>query len=76
MKTEITFYGQLTDVVGCRSMALTGNKVSDLLDQLYVLYPELREKTFLTAINMDIVREDAVIHPGTTLTLLPPFAGG
>lgn len=76
MKTEVRFYGQLTDVVGCRSMTLTADKISDLMEELNNRYPELRSKTFLTAMNMEIVSEDAVILPGSSVSLLPPFAGG
>lgn len=76
MKTEVNFYGQLADISGCRSMQLSADRVGDLLDQLYSLFPQLRSKSFLTAINTTIVNEDAVIMPGNTISLLPPFAGG
>lgn len=76
MKTEVNFYGQLADISGCRSMQVSADRVGDLLEQLYSLYPLLRAKSFLTAIDTTIVNEDAVIMPGSTVSLLPPFAGG
>lgn len=57
-------------------MQVSADRVGDLLEQLYSLYPLLRAKSFLTAIDTTIVNEDAVIMPGSTVSLLPPFAGG
>jgi molybdopterin converting factor small subunit len=76
MKTKVTFYGSLTDVVGSNSVEVTADKIADLLDQLFVTYPELRRRKFLTAIDTSIVGAESVIPAGTSVCLMPPFAGG
>lgn len=76
MKTEVSFYGQLADISGCRSLELAAMNIRELMQQLYAMYPDLRAISFLTAIDTSIVNEDAVILPGSKVSLLPPFAGG
>lgn len=76
MKTEVTFYGSLTDIVGRKSVEVSAVKIADLLDQLYSSYPELRSRKFLTAIDTSIVGNEFTIPAGTSVSLMPPFAGG
>lgn len=76
MKTEVTFYGSLTDVVGSKSVEVTAVKIADLLDQLFATYPELRRRKFLTAVDTNIVGSEYIIPAGTSVSLMPPFAGG
>ena len=76
MATEVTFYGSLTDVVGRKSIEISAVKIADLLDQLFATYPELQRRKFLTAIDTRIVGNECIIPAGTSVSLMPPFAGG
>ena len=77
MLLQIKYFGILTEVTGRASedLEFSGATVNELLDQLFAVYPELRNKDFKVAVNQEIVSNLSAIN-NTEVALLPPFSGG
>lgn len=70
-------FGQLTDIT--EGSAISIEKVSDteaLLETLYTMYPLLKQKYFLIALDKRVVNQKTEIGDNTQIALLPPFSGG
>jgi sulfur-carrier protein len=79
MKTimSIMVFGQLAEITG--SSAISIEKVDDtdaLQETLHKLYPSLKQKTFLIAVDKKIVDKKSEISNNSEIALLPPFSGG
>lgn len=77
MKTEILFFGQLTEITG--SDAIEVEAVEDLgmlRNKLEAQFPALAGARYLVAVNQEVVRDNRKIAPGDQVALLPPFSGG
>jgi molybdopterin converting factor small subunit len=79
MKTmmRIMVFGQLAEITGSSTMSI--EKVDDteaLQETLYKLYPSLKQKTFLIAVDKKIINEKSKISNNAEIALLPPFSGG
>ena len=77
MKLTIKYFGLLAEVTQCAEerMAFSKASVSDLLDELFIKHPGLKEKDFQVAQNLEVVSKEAPIST-TEIALLPPFSGG
>ena len=77
MQLNIKYFGLLAEITKCDEEPLSFAKtsVSELLDELFNKYPELKTKDFQVAQNNEIVTEETLIL-GTEIALLPPFSGG
>jgi len=77
MKLNIKYFGMLAEVTQLNEETIDFNHqtVSDLVAQLWVKYPLLKEKDFQVAQNCKIVNHEDLINQ-TEIALLPPFAGG
>jgi molybdopterin synthase sulfur carrier subunit len=77
MNLNIKYFGLLAEVTQCKEETLmfSKNSVSDLLEVLFEKYPNLKEKDFQVAQNLEIVSKDAILL-NTEIALLPPFSGG
>lgn len=77
MNLNIKYFGLLAEITQCSEETLEFSKatVSDLLELLYEKYPDLKDKDFQVAQNLEIVSEEANLL-NTEITLLPPFSGG
>jgi len=67
----------LAEVTNCQEEYVNSSlsSVKDLLDLLYIKYPELKNKDFQVAQNNTIVTLGNKLE-NTEIALLPPFAGG
>lgn len=77
MKVDVSIFGQLTDITG--STRLEVNDVpstGQLIRKLQSEFPGLRGKTYVLAVNQEIVRDDTPLRDGYRVSLLPPFSGG
>jgi molybdopterin synthase sulfur carrier subunit len=73
----ILFFGQLIEVTGIAALTVKELKDTDELDALLIeRYPQLKQYTFLKAINNKVVTESVSIPTGAVIALLPPFSGG
>ncbi|MEP2936153.1 MAG: MoaD/ThiS family protein [Gilvibacter sp.] len=77
MNITIKYFGLLAEIAKRSDETITFTKttVSELLEVLYEKYPELKEKDFQVAQNLEIVPKDAVLTEAD-IALLPPFSGG
>ena len=77
MNLNIKYFGLLAEVTQRSEETLSFSKtsVSDLLDVLFEKYPDLKEKDFQVAQNLEIVSKEAELL-NTEIALLPPFSGG
>ncbi len=77
MTLQIKYFGLLAEITNCEEEMIEFSKsiVSDLLEDLYLKYPELKQKEFKVAQNHELVSNDSIITK-TEIALLPPFSGG
>jgi molybdopterin synthase sulfur carrier subunit len=77
MNLTIKYFGLLAEITECSEETLEFSKtsVSDLLEVLFEKYPDLKEKDFQVAQNLEIVSKVAILS-NTEIALLPPFSGG
>jgi molybdopterin synthase sulfur carrier subunit len=77
MNLKIRYFGLLAEITNCSEETLQFSKssVSDLLELLFAKYPELREKDFQVAQDLEIVSKDTLLLE-SEIALLPPFSGG
>jgi len=77
MQLKIKYFGLLAEVTNCQEEYVNSSlsSVNDLLDLLYIKYPELKNIDFQVAQNNTIVTLGNKLE-NTEIALLPPFAGG
>ena len=77
MNLNIKYFGLLAEITQCKeeTLVFSKNSVSDLLEVLFEKYPDLKEKDFQVAQNLEIVSKEAILL-NTEIALLPPFSGG
>jgi molybdopterin synthase sulfur carrier subunit len=74
---EIKVFGQLVDVFGAEIIStVTPENVEALKADLEERFPALAEKTFVVAVNRQIVHENISLGDKEEIALLPPFSGG
>ncbi|MGZ0017303.1 MoaD/ThiS family protein [Yeosuana sp. AK3] len=77
MKVTIKYFGLLAEVTKREEETIDFSKtlISELLEELCVKYPNLRNKDFQVAQNQELVSFDTKLVTNE-LVLLPPFSGG
>ncbi|WP_166965183.1 MoaD/ThiS family protein [Yeosuana marina] len=77
MLIKIKYFGLLTEVTNCQEETIdfSGNIISELLELLFVKYPNLKNKEFQVAQNQELVPVEAKLL-SNEIVLLPPFSGG
>lgn len=77
MLVTIKYFGMLTEVTQCNeeTVEFSGLFISELLDELFLKYPNLKEKQFQVAQNQELESFDSKLT-STELVLMPPFSGG
>ena len=74
---KVMIFGQLEDVTGSATVSIPAVSDTDALcSALYRVYPSLKEKKFMIAVDQKIVKGNSVISKGAQVALLPPFSGG
>ena len=81
MTFQILLFATLKDRVGQDAVKLEKNapmKVADLLEDLYVAYPQLSpyKKSILVAVNKNFASPTQIVHPEDEIALFPPVSGG
>src|SRR5574337_1307622 len=78
----IKFFAILKDRAGRNELTVphTQGTVADLLRQLEKAHPALAGilsgGRIMVSINQEFVKQDAVLHDGDEVALMPPFSGG
>lgn len=77
MKLKIKYFGMLAEFTNCEEETIdfTKSTVSDLIDELNDLHPELNTINFQVAIDKKIVDKNSLITEAE-IAMLPPFSGG
>ena len=77
MIITIKYLGLIAEVTSQieETIDFSGKLISELLDTLYLKYPDLKNKDFQVAQNQELVSETTKIT-GQEIALLPPFSGG
>lgn len=74
---HILVFGQLTDITGSTKIALPlVADVTALKELLQSKYPKLGDISYVIAVDKKMSTADTIIHPASTIALLPPFSGG
>jgi molybdopterin synthase sulfur carrier subunit len=79
MEIRIQYYGMLAEITGQATEQLTleaGLTVGMLRERVSEKYPEMGNKKFKVAVNLQIVDDLVEINADSEIALLPPFAGG
>jgi molybdopterin synthase sulfur carrier subunit len=77
MQLKIKYFGLLAEITDCNEETFEFSKssVSELLGELFIKYPLLKQKDFKIAQNHEIVSNNSIIT-NPEIALLPPFSGG
>ncbi|MBN4085260.1 MoaD/ThiS family protein [Flavobacteriaceae bacterium AH-315-B10] len=77
MQLTVKYFGLIAEVTKCseEQLEFSGTYINELIEELYLKYPKLKEKDFQVAQNNEIVSKDKIVSH-TEIALLPPFAGG
>ncbi len=74
---NIKVFGQLKDIINDENILIDDvNDMQDLKKYLYKLFPALKEKEFVVAVNKKIIYENISLQPDAEIALLPQFSGG
>ena len=77
MNIAVKYFGLIAEITQCdnETIAFSEGSLNDLLAQLYIKYPRLKEKEFQVAQDQELISKETLLT-GKELALLPPFAGG
>lgn len=75
---KILLFGVLTERTGVKEYLLEGNRsLNTIIEEIFSLYPNLKESKFRISVNKFFVTDYSVIVPvNSEVALLPPFSGG
>ncbi len=81
MQVRVRFFSQLKDIAGSAECAVelpATSTVTDLLAQLYQLYPGLErwDRQLLIGASVEFVDRQYVLQPNEEIALMPPVQGG
>ncbi len=81
MTVRVLFFSVLKDLTGTDEVPVecpTGYTMADLLDQLFLRWPQLRDwdRSLLLALDQTYVKRDAMLHDGAEVAVMPPVQGG
>jgi molybdopterin synthase catalytic subunit len=78
----VKFFAILKDRAGAQEIQLpfSAGTAGDLLRALSIKYPQLADLLnpgrIMISINQEFVKQDAPVHDGDEIALMPPFSGG
>ena len=81
VRIKILYFAQAREAAGTRSEYFSLNdpaSISAVLSKAFASHPKLKEieKSTKIALNEDVTEEDARLHEGDRVALLPPVVGG
>jgi molybdopterin converting factor small subunit len=81
MKVAVRFFSRLKDITGCETCSVElpdGARVAELLTSLYGRFNGLAawHGHILTAVDLEYIARDTVLHHGVTVEIMPPVQGG
>lgn len=77
MQVNVIFFGVLSDVVGQDSLTIQDpDNMTDLKNKLISKFPGLKDFTYRTAVNQQMVEDYQRFVDNDTVAIMPPFNGG
>lgn len=78
MKVVIKYFGPLAELMGTSEQELetTAATVGDLIHDLYLEAPKLKQEQFQIAVNKHMANLQTVLTLNAEIAFLPPFSGG
>jgi molybdopterin converting factor small subunit len=76
MLVNILPFGRFLDFMKSPTVISEAKDTDSLKRILFDLHPELRDSTFLFAINKKVVIENTTLHENDEVAIMPPFSGG
>ena len=81
VRVKILYFAQAREAAGTRSEYFSLDdraSISAMLSKAFTSHPKLKEieKSLKVALNEDIIEDDARLHEGDRIALLPPVVGG
>ncbi|UGS21643.1 MoaD/ThiS family protein [Flavobacterium cyclinae] len=80
MTVKIKYFGLIADITKRNeelfSLSESVITTEELISDLYKIYTELKNTSFVIAVNKSIVTSDLKLNNNDIIALLPPFAGG
>ena len=77
MNISIKYFGLIAEITQCdhETFNFSESSLNELLAELFIKYPLLKEKEFQVAQDQELISKETVLT-GKEIALLPPFAGG
>ena len=77
MPLKLLFFGSCADFAVNSETEIALVKTTDqLLNQLFLQYPKLKNQKFSIAVNHKIITGNFELKEGDVVALIPPFSGG
>ena len=76
MAVKIQLFGQLKQMAGVSELTLDVKDTDGLMKEIASSYPQIRDLTYLIAVDRNIVQVNTPIKAIQELALLPPYSGG
>ena len=81
VRIKVLYFAQAREAAGTRTEYFRLDdraRVSAVLSRVFASHPKLKEieKSIKIALNEDVTEEDARLHEGDRVALLPPVVGG
>ncbi len=77
MEIKLLLFGQLSEVVGADELVFRDIRdTRGLREALHARFPVLSEMKYVIAVDQKMTDDNASLHEGSTVALLPPFSGG
>lgn len=77
MPLKLLFFGSCADASGnSETENFLAESTDQLLEQLFLQYPKLKNQKFSIAVNHKIINGNFELKEGDVVALIPPFSGG
>tara|TARA_R110000737_G_scaffold352064_1_gene396494 strand:- start:49172 stop:49414 length:243 start_codon:yes stop_codon:yes gene_type:complete len=80
MTITIKYFGRIADITNKNEEEFISEDTSlstgSLINNLQLIYADLRNATYVLAVNETITKVDVQLKNNDIIALLPPFAGG
>jgi len=77
MHIELISFGKISEIIGNRSLEVTGvTSTDELIGFLEKIFPELAGVKYKLALNKTLVQSNIDIKEQDIIAIMPPFSGG
>jgi molybdopterin converting factor small subunit len=76
MRVKILPFGRFTDFMENPFFIEGASDTAALMKIILQRYPELKDSTFLIALNRQVITDNRTLQDNDEVALMPPFSGG